>query len=52
MQDFLVTSLYDSYSLGGNKASMYTHIHTNPGGRLVIICNHQADSPLYVQPDV
>ena len=41
-------------SLGGDKGSMLTHIypHKPPKKNKVIICNHQADSPLYVWPDV
>ena len=41
-------------ALGGDKVSMLTHTYPHkPLGNIeVTICNHQADSPLYVWPDV
>ena len=38
----------------GDKVSMLTHTseHKFPRNIEVTICNHQADSPLYVWPDV
>ena len=41
-------------TLRGVKVSMLTHTYPhNPLGKIkVTICNHQADSPLYVWPDV
>ena len=41
-------------SLGGDKVSMLTHTYPHKPLRKnkVTICNHQADSPLYVWPDV
>ena len=40
--------------LGGDKVSMLTHTypHKPPRKITVTICNHQADSPLHVWPDV
>ena len=40
--------------LGGDKVSMLTHTYPHKPLRKikVTMCNHQADSPLYVLPDV
>ena len=40
--------------LGGDKVSMLTHTYPHKPLRMikVTICNHQADSPLYVKPNV
>ena len=49
-----VSALTGTKTLGGDKVSML--IHTYPHKPLqkvkVTICNHQADSPLYVWPNV
>ena len=41
-------------TLGGDKMRMLTHTYQHKPLRKikVTICNHQADSPLYVWPDV
>ena len=46
--------MISEFSLGGDKVSMLTHIYPHkPQGNIeVTICNHQADSPLFVWPDV
>ena len=36
----------------GDKMSTSMLTHTNAWGRLVIICNHQADSPPYLWPNL
>ena len=48
------TGWFISQSLGGDKVSMLTHTYPHKPRRKteVTICNHQADSPLCVWPDV
>ena len=47
-------SLHYVCTLGGDKVSMLKHTYPHkPLGKIIVtICNHQADSPLYVSPDV
>ena len=55
-RDEIVQVVTGAYTLGGDKVSRPMLTHTYPHKPLrkikVTICNHQADSPLYVWPDV
>ena len=52
--NIMMLILYCLLTLGGDKVGMLIHTYTHKllSKIKVTICNHQADSPLYVWPDV
>ena len=50
----LLLSCICEFTLGGDQVSMLTHTYPHKPLKKIYVtmCNHQADSPLYVWPDI